>query len=332
MRDGSSLVKVVEISKPGGPEVLKLSEHPDPVPVDDEIRIRVVAAGVNRPDILQRKGLYLPPPGASLVPGLEVAGEVDAVGVACTRFRVGDRVAALLSGGGYAELCVVPEEQCLPIPEGVSFLEAAAVPETWFTVWANVFELGALTEGETLLVHGGSSGIGHAAIQLAKARGARVITTSGRDDKAAFCRSLGVDTAINYRTEDFVVRCKDVTGARGVDVVLDMVGGDYLPRNLDVLGFRGRHVSIAFLRGMRAELPIHKIMAKQIYLTGSYLRSRSLEEKGRLRLMVQEELWPLLADGRAKPHIYDTWDLGDASTAHQVMEEGHFLGKLVLKA
>lgn len=325
------LMKAIEIKAPGGPQMLHLRELPDPLPQANEVRIRVVASGVNRPDVLQRQGLYSPPPGASQVPGLEVAGEVEQVGPGCTRLKEGDRVAALVSGGGYGELCVAPEAQCLQVPESVSLKEAAAVPETWFTVWSNVFELGKLQAGETLLVHGGSSGIGHTAIQLAKAFGARVITTSSSEEKANFCRSVGADFAFNYRQEDFVEASKEVTKGQGVNLVLDMVGGDYMARNLDVLGFRGRHISIAFLRGMVAELPIQKVMGKQLTLSGSFLRPRSLEEKSRLRKSIEDKLWPLFVSGQVRPHIDTIYPLHQASTAHEVMESGDFFGKLVLE-
>ena len=324
-------MKAIDIVASGGPEVLTLRDMPDPQPSHGELRIRVAAAGINRPDILQRQGRYSPPPGVSLVPGLEVAGTVDELGPGCSRFKIGDRVAALVGGGGYAELCIAPETQCLPVPKAVAFQEAAAVPETWFTVWANVFELGQLKKGETLLVHGGSSGIGHTAIQLAKARGAKVITTSSSAKKAEFCARMGADVVINFREEDFVEQCRKATGGSGVELVLDMVGGDYVPRNLDVLTRGGRHVSIAFLRGMIAELPIQKVMAKQLTITGSYLRPRSQEEKGRLRGQVEEELWPLLTQGTVRPHIDTVWPLSEAAAAHRTMEEGQFFGKLVLQ-
>lgn len=324
-------MKAIDITPPegGGPEVLVLGEHPEPQPGPDEVRIRVHAAGVNRPDVLQRQGRYAPPPGDSLVPGLELAGEVEALGANVTKWKVGDKVCALVGGGGYAEQCLAPAAQCLPVPEGVSFVEAAAIPETWFTVWANVFEHGGLQAGETLLVHGGSSGIGHVAIQLAVARGARVLSTSSSADKLAFCEELGA-TAIHYRDEDFVARTQALTDGRGADVVLDMVGGDYLPRNLDALAFRGRHVSIATLRGATAELPILKLMAKQAVLTGSFLRRRSREEKARLTSVVERELWPLLKTGQVRPHVDRSFPLTEAAEAHRVMEAGTFLGKLVL--
>ncbi|MEL6189735.1 MAG: NAD(P)H-quinone oxidoreductase, partial [Myxococcota bacterium] len=243
---------------------------------------------------------------------------------------VGERICGLVGGGGYAELCVAPEDQCLPIPAGVTPIEAGAIPETWFTVWANVFEHGALQPGETLLVHGGSSGIGHVALQLAVARGARVITTSSQPDKRAFCERLGAELTVDYREEDFVARVLEHTEGRGADVVLDMVGGDYLPRNLEALAFRGRIVSIATLRGATAELPILKLMAKQAILTGSFLRRRSRAEKARLRQRVEDELWPLLAKGRVRPHVDRSFPLAAAADAHRVMEAGSFLGKLVL--
>lgn len=325
-------MKVIEISPPegGGPEVLVMAEQAPPEPGPGEVRIRVRAAGVNRPDVLQRQGRYAPPPGTTLVPGLELAGEVESVGPDVQRWSVGDAVCALVGGGGYAELCVAPEGQCLPIPQGLSFVEAAAIPETWLTVWANVFEHGGLREGETLLVHGGSSGIGHTAIQIARVRGARVLSTSGSAEKMAFCEKLGAE-AINYRDEDFVARVRSLTDNRGVDVVLDMVGGDYVPRNLSALAFGGRHVSIATLRGAKTELPLLELMAKQAVFTGSFLRRRSVEEKSRLTKVVETELWPLLSKGELRPYVDRVFPLAKAADAHRVMEAGTFLGKLVLE-
>ena len=322
---------VIEILEPGGPEQLVMAQHADPEPRPGEVRIRVRAAGVNRPDVLQRQGKYAPPPGSSPIPGLEVAGEIDRLGPSVTQFSIGDRVCALVSGGGYAEYCLAPAAQCLPIPEGVSWEEAAALPETWLTVWANVFELGQLRPQEILLVHGGSSGIGHTAIQLALLRGARVFTTSSSASKVEFCQRLGAELSVNYQMDDFVTRIKEATEGRGVDVVLDMVGGDYLGRNLDVLAFKGRHVSIAFLRGMKAELPIHKVMAKQIVLTGSYLRRRAAEDKAKLVRAVKTELWPYWEEQKARPYVDKVLPLSQASEAHRVMESGEFLGKIVLR-
>lgn len=324
-------MKAISIPTPGGPDALVFGDQPDPRPGPSDLLIRVHAAGVNRPDVLQRQGHYDPPPGTSPLPGLEVAGVVVAAGEACTRFAVGARVCALVGGGGYAERCVAPEAQCLPVPDGRSLVEAAAVPETWFTVWANVFEHGGLQGEETLLVHGGSSGVGHAAIKLAKARGARVVTTSSNRAKADFCRSHGADLALDYTEGDFVGRVKTFTEGRGADVILDMVGGDYLSRNLDALAFRGRHVSIAFLRGMVADLPLAKVMAKQAILTGSFLRRRPPEEKARLTKAVETELWPLLASGAAGPHVDRTFPLAEAAEAHRVMDSGAFFAKLVLE-
>lgn len=320
----------IEIREPGGPEVLVAAERPEPEPGPGQLLIEVKAAGVNRPDVLQRQGRYDPPKGESDIPGLELAGTVAGLGPDVSGWRVGDRVMALVGGGAYAERCVAPAAQCLPIPDGVSFELAGALPETWFTVWANVFEHGGLKAGETLLVHGGSSGIGHAAIQLAVARGAKVITTSGSDEKVAFCRELGAELAIHYRNEDFVERVKQHTDGRGADVVLDMVGGDYLPRNLDALAFRGRHVSIATLRGAKTELLIPKLMAKQAVLTGSFLRARPPEEKARIARELERELLPLLAQGTARPHVDRSFELAQAAEAHRVMDDGRFLGKLVL--
>lgn len=323
-------MQAIEITRAGGPEVLVPSTRPDPEPAAGQVRIRVAAAGVNRPDVLQRQGRYEPPPGTTDIPGLEVAGEVDAVGAGVSRWSVGDRVMALVVGGGYAERCVAFADHCLAVPDGVELVEAAAIPETWFTVYVNLFEHGRLQPGETLLVHGGSSGIGHTAIQIAKAFGVQVITTSGSSDKTDFCARMGADLAIDYRQEDFVERVKSHTEGRGVDVVLDMVGGDYVPRNLDCLAFRGRHVSIAFLRGPKVELSLLSVMAKQATLTGSFLRSRSADEKARITSAVRDQLLPLLAHGRARPHVDRSFPLAEAAEAHRVMEAGTFRGKLVL--
>jgi NADPH2:quinone reductase len=323
-------MRAVEITQPGGPEVLQPTRRPVPQPGPGEILVRVAAAGVNRPDILQRKGLYPVPKDASDLPGLEVAGIVVACGAAVTRWKVGDAVCGLTHGGGYAELCVVPEGQALPVPLGLSLVEAASLPETFFTVWANVFENGRLQSGETLLVHGGSSGIGVTAIQMAKAIGARVFTTAGSDEKCAACAGLGADLAINYRTQDFEQEVLAATDNLGVDVILDMVGGDYVPKNIRCLGELGRLVFIASLRGTHTELDIMQVMRKRLTITGSTLRPRSIEFKAALAAKLQQYVWPMLEDGRIRPVIFRTFPLEEASAAHALLETSEHVGKLVL--
>lgn len=323
-------MRAVIIREPGGPQVLVPSERPTPSPGPGEVLIRVAAAGVNRPDVLQRQGHYAPPPGTTDIPGLEVAGVIEQVGPGVERWRTGDRVCALLAGGGYAEYAVAPAVQCLPVPEGLSLPEAAALPEVIFTVWANVFERGRLQAGETLLVHGGSSGIGTAAIQLAHAHGATVITTAGSDDKCRACEALGAALAINYRTTDFVAAAKAHTGGRGVDLVLDMVGGEYLQRNIDVLAPDGRLVQIGQLGGPRSTINTIPILTKRLTLTGSTLRSRPVEEKGRLARAVEAQVWPLIAGGQVRVPIHQTFGLEQAAEAHRVMESSTHVGKLVL--
>jgi putative PIG3 family NAD(P)H quinone oxidoreductase len=323
-------MKAVAISAPGGPEVLRLVDRPSPPPQAGDVLIRVAAAGVNRPDVLQRQGRYPPPPGASEIPGLEVAGTVETFGAGAGDWKVGDAVCALVAGGGYAELCAAPAPQCLPVPDGLSLLEAAAIPETFFTVWHNVFERGRLTEGETLLAHGGSSGIGTTAIQLARARGARVIATAGSPEKCRACERLGAERAIDYRQEDFVPAVRDLTGGRGVDVVLDMVGGDYTPRNLQCLAVEGRLVQIAFLKGPKVELDWMAVMQKRLTLTGSTLRPRPVEEKGAIARALRAEVWPLLEKGRVRPVIHATFPLAQAAEAHRLMESSQHIGKIVL--
>ncbi|AWK87103.1 NAD(P)H-quinone oxidoreductase [Azospirillum thermophilum] len=320
----------VEIAEPGGPEVLRPVRRPAPVPGRDEILVEVAAAGVNRPDMFQRQGRYDPPPGASDLPGLEIAGRVIAIGEGVTGWGLGDEVCALVAGGGYAEYCVVPAVQALPKPKGFSMVEAAAVPETFFTVWTNVFERGALKPGETLLVHGGSSGIGTTAIQLAKAFGATVFTTAGSADKCRACERLGADRAIDYRTEDFAAVIREATGGRGVDVVLDMVGGDYIARDIDIMATDGRHVSIAFLQGPKVSLNMAPVMARRLTLTGSTLRARPVAEKGRIAAALRETVWPLLEAGRIKPVIHRTFPLAEAVEAHRLMESSAHIGKIVL--
>ncbi len=323
-------MKAIAIREPGGPEVLVPVERPVPEPGPGELLIRVAAAGVNRPDVFQRMGMYPPPPGASELPGLEVSGIVEAVGEGVTRFRSGDAVVALLAGGGYAEYAVAPEATTLPAPQGIPLVDAAGLPETVFTVWSNVFERAYLDRGEWLLVHGGASGIGTTAIQLAKAFDAHVIVTAGSDEKCRFCLELGADAAINYRTEDFVERVKAITGGRGVDVVLDMVGGDYVPRNIAVLAEGGRHVSIAFLKGPKVELNMLPVMLKRLTLTGSTLRSRPLAFKAALAEEVERHVWPLLADGRFRPVIDSRLPLEQAAHAHRRMEQSAHIGKILL--
>jgi putative PIG3 family NAD(P)H quinone oxidoreductase len=323
-------MKAIAIREPGGPEVLVPVEIERPEPRHGEILIRVEAAGVNRPDTIQRMGLYPPPPGAPATPGLEVAGEVVAVGPGVTLWKTGERVCALLGGGGYAEYATVHESHALPIPRGFSALEAAALPETFFTVWTNVFERGALKAGETFLVHGGTSGIGTTAIQLAHAFGARVFATAGSAGKCAACLDLGADAAINYREQDFVAELKKLTGGRGVDVILDMVGGDYIARNIQSAAQDGRIVSIAFLNGSTAEVNFMPVMLKRLTLTGSTLRPRGIEEKAALARALREKVWPLLDAGRVRPRIDTTFPLAEAAQAHELMKKSSHVGKIVL--
>ena len=325
-------MRAVEITQPGPPEVLQLVDRPDPFPAADEILIDVAAAGVNRPDVLQRLGKYPVPPGASDIPGLEVAGVVAAVGADVRGWSIGDSICALLAGGGYAERAVAPQEQCLPIPKGLSAIQAAALPETFFTVWTNVFQRGRLKAGETILIHGGTSGIGTTAIQLAHVFGARVFTTAGSDEKCAAAKRLGADEAFNYRTEDWVAAARDATGGRGVDLILDMVGGDYIGRNLDLLVVEGRLVQIAFLKSAKAELDFSVMMRKRQWITGSTLRPRTPAEKGLIARELLISVWPLLESGAVAPVIHQTFPLADAAAAHRMMEAGSHIGKLVLVA
>ncbi len=304
-------------------------ERPTPAPGSGELLVRVEAAGVNRPDILQRLGQYPPPPGISDLPGLEVAGTVSAVGPDVSRWREGDSVCALVAGGGYAEYCVVPEPQALPLPRGFRPGEAAAIPETFFTVWTNLFDRGKLTEGETVLIHGGSSGIGTTAIQLARAFGATVLATAGSDAKCAACERLGA-RAINYRTADFVQVTREFTGAKGVDVILDIVGGDYLQKNIECLAMHGRLIQIGLLGGSRAEINLRPLMQKRLTLTGSTLRTRSVAEKGAIARDLEARVWPLLASRQVAPLIDRTLPLGDAAEAHRLLESGEVIGKIVL--
>ncbi|MGB6119947.1 MAG: NAD(P)H-quinone oxidoreductase [Mesorhizobium sp.] len=320
----------VAITEPGGPRVLKPEKRPVPQPKGTEILIKVRAAGVNRPDVFQRMGAYPPPPGASDLPGLEASGVVVAAGESVARWRVGDEVTALTPGGGYAEYCLVDETNALPIPHGFTFTEAAAIPETFFTVWHNVFERGLLQQGETFLVHGGTSGIGTSAIQLASAFGARVFATAGSEDKCAACLKLGADRAVNYRAEDFVRVVKDATGGKGVDVILDMVGGDYVARNYDAAAVDGRIVQIATLNGTKATADVSKLMVKRLTHTGSTLRPRTVEFKGRIAAELERKVWPLLAERRIAPVLDMILPLQEAWRAHERMQEGDHIGKIVL--
>ena len=321
----------IEISSPGGPEMLAPRPRPVPAPRAGEVLIRVAAAGVNRPDLMQRTGAYPPPPGASDIPGLEVAGEIVGLGPEVRDWSVGDRACALVSGGGYAQYCTAPAPQCLPIPEGLSETEAAALPETFFTVWTNVFDRGGLVPGERLLVHGGSSGIGTTAIQLARAFGATVYATAGSEAKCAACRSLGASEAFDYRRQDFVQGVHQATEGAGVDLILDMVGGDYLARNLKCLAAGGRLVQIALLGGAKTEINLAPIMTRRLTLTGSTLRPRSVAEKARIAQSLRTRVWPRLADGSIRPVLHATFPLEEASEAHRLMESSTHIGKIVLE-
>ena len=320
----------IAIHAHGGPEVLRPEERPVPRPKAGEILIRVAAAGVNRPDVLQRAGHYAPPPGASDLPGLEVAGVVAALGEGAARFAIGDPVCALVPGGGYAPYVATPEPQALPIPGTLSIIEAAALPETFFTVWVNVFDHGRLAAGETFLVHGGTSGIGTVAIQLAKSFGATVLATAGGAAKCAAMLQLGADRAIDYRSQDFVAVAQEATGGRGVDVILDMVGGSYVERNYRAAADRGRIVQIAFLGGAKAEVNFTQLMTKRLVHTGSTLRPRTVAEKGAIARALEEKVWPLLAEGRVRPLIDRVFPLREAADAHRWMEKGDHIGKIVL--
>ena len=320
----------IAISAPGGPEVLVPEQRPCPRPQAGEILVKIAAAGVNRPDVMQRQGLYPPPPGAPDIPGLELAGTVVERGAGANRCTQGDAVCALVAGGGYAEYAVVHETTALSVPEPLSMVEAAAIPETFFTVWHNVFERGALKRGETVLIHGGSSGIGTTAIQLAKAIGARVIVTAGTAVKCQRCLELGADYAVDYRTEDFVAAAKAATGGKGVELVLDMVGGDYIERNYEAAAVEGRIVQIAFQGGPRANVDFRRIMLKRLTHTGSTLRSRPVVEKAAMAGALEREVWPLIRAGKVKPVIDRTFPLGQAAAAHTFMECGSHIGKIVL--
>ena len=319
----------IGIKAAGGPDMLVPEERPVPAPREGEILVKAAAAGVNRPDVMQRMGLYPPPPGAPDIPGLEIAGDVVALGPGVRRWKIGDRVMALVVGGGYAEYCVAHEGHALPVA-GLSMVEAAAIPETFFTVWHNTFERGGLKSGETLLIHGGSSGIGTAAIQLAKSFGACVITTAGSEEKCAACRNLGADVAINYRTEDFVAATKAATDDKGAEVVVDMVGGDYIARNYEAAAVEGRIVQIAFQGSPKATVDFRRIMLKRLHHTGSTLRSRSVADKAAIARAVEDNVLPLITAGKVKPVIYKTFPLTAAAAAHALMETSAHIGKIVL--
>ncbi|HEX9184285.1 MAG TPA: NAD(P)H-quinone oxidoreductase [Burkholderiales bacterium] len=323
-------MRAIQIEKPGGPEALRPTQRPRPEPKPHEILVKVAAAGVNRPDVLQRMGLYAVPPDASDLPGLEIAGEVVACGSAVKLWKAGDKVCALTHGGGYAEYCVTPEVQALPVPKGLSMVEAASLPETFFTVWSNVYDRGRLAPGETLLVQGGSSGIGVTAIQMAKATGNRVFATAGTDEKCAACVKLGAEAAFNYKTQDFVAGVKAATGGKGVDVILDMAAGDFVPKELKALADDGRLVFIAFLRGMKTELDVNELMRRRLTLSGSTLRPRTVEFKGAIAASLRSRIWPLIEAGRIKPVIFKTFPLEQAAEAHRLMESSAHIGKIVL--
>ena len=323
-------MQAIEIASPGGPEVLRPARIPVPRPKHAELLIKVAAAGVNRPDVMQRKGAYPPPPGAPPTPGLEIAGTVAAIGDGARRFALDDQLCALVPGGGYAEYCVVAESNAMRVPRGLSLMEAAALPETFMTVWTNVFDRGRLKKDETLLVHGGSSGIGTTAIMLAKAFGAKVLVTAGSDEKCQACLALGADHAINYRQADFAEYLLELTAGRGADVILDMVGGDYVERNLRCAAKDGRIVSISFLKGSRVEIDLMPMMLKRLTLTGSTLRPRTIEEKAAICRALEEKVWPLIEGGTLKPHIHATFPLHQAADAHALMESSRHIGKIVL--
>jgi NADPH2:quinone reductase len=321
----------IAISRPGGPEVLEPVSLPLPQPGENEILVAVAAAGVNRPDVLQRQGGYPPPPGAPETPGLDIAGEVVAVGSGVRRYRPGDRICALVAGGGYAEYCTVAEANALPIPGDLGMVEAAGLPETFFTVWTNVFTRGRLQPGETLLVHGGSSGIGTTAIMMARVWGARVFATAGSADKCRACEDLGAERAINYREEDFVEAVLAATDKHGADVILDMVGGEYVARNFKAAARDGRIVNIAFLQGSKVEINLLPLMLKRLTLTGSTLRPRSVEEKAEIARALEEHIWPHIAAGRIRPVIHQTFPLREAAAAHALMDSGAHIGKIILE-
>ena len=324
-------MKAVVITQPGGPEVLEIQDRPKPSFGPNEVLVKVAAAGINRPDVFQRKGNYPPPAGAPQdIPGLEIAGTVAEVGANVTRWKAGDKVCALVMGGGYAEYCNVPEGQCLPVPGNLSFTEAASLPETFFTVWSNVFDRGALKKGESLLIHGGSSGIGVTAIQMAKALGSTVYVTAGSDDKCRFCEDLGADRAINYKTENFPEVIKQITHNKGVDVILDMIGGDYTPCNILSLAEEGRLVLINTMKGKDVQIDLSQVMRKRLNITGSMLRSRDIEFKRAIAQNLEKTIWPLLVSSKIKPVIHAVFPAAEAAKAHQLMESSEHTGKIVL--
>jgi NADPH2:quinone reductase len=326
-------MRAIAMTAAGGPEVLVETSRPDPVPAAGELLVQVTASGVNRPDVLQRKGAYAPPPGASDLPGLEIAGTIiggDVAELAAAGFQLGDRVCALVAGGGYAERCTAPIPQCLPVPKGLNDLEAASLPETFFTVWSNVWDRGRLQVGETLLVQGGSSGIGVTAIQLAKAMGSKVIVTAGSDDKVAACMALGADVGINYRTQDFVAEVKAATGGQGAHVVLDMVAGDYLPRELQCVADDGRIVIIAVQGGVNCAINAGEVLRRRLTITGSTLRPRPIAFKGAIAAALRQHVWPLIEAGRIKPVIHTVFPAAQAAQAHALMESSQHVGKIML--
>jgi NADPH2:quinone reductase len=326
-------MRAITMTGPGGPDVLVEASRPDPVPAAGELLVQVTASGVNRPDVLQRKGAYAPPPGASDLPGLEIAGTIiggDAAELAAAGFKLGDRVCALVAGGGYAERCTAPIPQCLPAPKGLSDIEAASLPETFFTVWSNVWDRGRLQAGETLLVQGGSSGIGVTAIQLAKAMGSKVIVTAGSDDKVAACVALGADVGINYKTQDFVAEVKAATGGQGANVVLDMVAGDYLARELQCVADDGRIVIIAVQGGVNCAVNAGEVLRRRLTITGSTLRPRPIAFKGAIAAALRQHVWPLIASGRIKPVIHTVFPAAQAAQAHALMESSQHVGKIML--
>jgi len=328
--DLPATMTAIGLPTPGGPEALVPEQRPVPTPRKGELLVKVAAAGVNRPDVMQRKGLYPPPPGAPDIPGLEISGEVVALGEGVTRFKLGDKVCALVIGGGYAEYCLAEEASSLPVPKGLSMIEAAALPETFFTVWTNVFDLAGLKSGETFLVHGGTSGIGTTAIQLAKAFGATVFATAGSAEKCAVCRELGADYAIDYKTEDFVAVIKEATGGKGINVILDMVGGSYIARNYEAASPLGRIVQIAFMEGSKVQIDYMRLMLKRLSHMGSTLRSRPSAEKAAIAASLAEKVWPLIEAGTVKPVLDQTFKLTDAAAAHTRMETSLHIGKIML--
>jgi len=325
-------MKAVVITQPGAPEVLQLTERPQPVPLSHEVLIKVAAAGINRPDVFQRKGNYPPPPGAPQdIPGLEIAGTIEAVGDNVTQWKPGDRVCALVIGGGYAEYCTAPEGSCLRVPDNLTMVEAASLPETLFTVWSNVFDRGQLKPGESLLVHGGSSGIGVTAIQMARALGSTVYVTAGSDNKCRFCEQLGATKAINYKQENFAEAIAQLTEGKGVDVILDMIGGDYTPLNLQALANEGRLVMINSMNGKDVQVDLSVVMRKRLNITGSMLRSRDAAFKAAIAQQLKEHVWPLLASGQIKPVIHQVFPASEAAQAHELMESSQHIGKIVLE-